>query len=627
VNINKTTMRKPLAVLVMCLLLLMHAAYGEEEHPCVDCHDFDLAHFESTVHGSTECLDCHVGADERKHRRGLDPVDCGDCHTGVVAEHAVSVHGPEGLQRSTGMGLPTCASCHGDVHTMVSATEPEAKIHASRLGETCGACHGAGQPAPPGVRTIRPIEAYTASVHADAVSHGVHGATCSDCHSAHSPLPATDPASSIHRSNVPATCGACHAEITEQFDRSIHGMAATAGVRDSPVCTDCHGEHRILAVSTEGSPVSATNIPIRVCGPCHADLRLGEKYGLPADQVPSYEDSFHGLAARGGAQQVANCASCHGVHYILPSSDPESYIHPDNLSATCGKCHAGAGSRFAIGPVHVLAKETPNIVAHWIRAIYIPLIWITVVGMLLHNLLDLIRKTRSPVPRVRVPPEHCTIKERLSRPFRIAHGLAAISFMVLVFTGFALKYPESWWAGLLMLGGDNGALRGQLHRIAGVGLIAACFFHFAHLAVSARARRQIAALLPRPADFTEFFHRLGYNLGRRHEPPPAARIGYVEKVEYWAALWGTLITAITGLILWFENFTLTWLPGWVPEAATVLHFLEAILATLAIVVWHFYFVIFDPAVYPMDMAWLTGKPPFTRAEERDEVICEDSTEP
>ena len=104
------------------------------------------------------------------------------------------------------------------------------------------------------------------------------------------------------------------------------------------------------------------------------------------------------------------------------------------------------------------------------------------------------------------------------------------------------------------------------------------------------------------------------------------RVGYVEKVEYWAALWGTVITAVTGLVLWFENLTLTWLPGWVPEAATVLHFLEAILATLAILVWHFYSVIFDPAVYPMDPAWLTGKPTFTRAEERGEVVYEDEDE-
>lgn len=508
---------------------------------------------------------------------------------------------------------------------MTSSDDPASMVHYSRQGETCGSCHGAGQPAPPGVHTIRPIAAYTGSVHAAAAARGIHGASCSDCHSAHAPLRASDPASSIHRSNVPGTCATCHAEITALFERSIHGLAAAAGVQDSPVCTDCHGEHRILAVAAEGSPVSATNIPIRVCGPCHSDLQLGEKYDLEAAQVPSYEESFHGLASRGGVTRVANCASCHGVHDILPSSDPRSHIHPDNLATTCGQCHLGAGTRFAIGPVHVLADQTPNVVAHWIRAIYLPLIWVVVIGMLLHNLLDLVKKTRTPTPRLRRPPEHCEIKERMSLPFRLTHGLAAASFIVLVFTGFALKYPESWWAGLLQLDGGDTELRGILHRIAAVGLMAALVIHALHLGVSATARRQIAAMLPGAADIREFFHRVGYNLGRRAAPPAPVRVGYVEKVEYWAAIWGTLITAATGLILWFENWTLTWLPGWVPEAATVLHFLEAILATLAILIWHFYSVMFDPAVYPMDTAWLTGKPPYSRAEERGEVVSGDST--
>ncbi len=614
------------AILVTSLLLVFQAVVAEPVESCIECHDdFDLTLYKNTPHGSTECLDCHIGADERRHKRGLDPVACGDCHSDELAEQVVSVHGSEGQQRQSGAELPDCASCHGDIHTMVSSSEPSSPVHASRQGETCGTCHGSGQPAPAGVRTIRPIEAYTASVHATAVSNGDHGAGCSDCHSAHSMLPATNTASSIHRLNVSDTCSSCHRKIAKQFDRSIHGMAVIAGVQDSPVCTDCHGEHRILAVSAEGSPVSATNIPIQVCGPCHSDLRLNEKYGLPTEQVPSYEDSYHGLAARGGVQKVANCASCHGVHNILPSSNPKSYIHQDNLAKTCGKCHEGAGTEFAIDPVHMTGEQTSNVVAYWIRAIYIPLIWVTVIGMLLHNLLDLIKKTRNPMPRLRKPPRHRSIKQRLSVPFRIAHGLAAVSFIVLVFTGFALKYPESWWAGLLLLGGEGGELRGLLHRIAAVGLMGACVFHFVHLAVSARARHQIASFLPRLADFKEFIHRLAFNLGRRSDPPAPVRVGYVEKAEYWAALWGTVITAVTGLLLWFENFTLMWLPGWVPEAATVLHFLEAVLATLAIAVWHFYFVIFDPAVYPMDTAWLSGKPPFARAEERGEVI-EDPSE-
>jgi len=610
-------------LLLACIPLTLRADDSEQANPCLDCHEMDPAQYEQTVHGMTECLECHVGADSRRHRRGLDPVSCGGCHAEVVAEQAVSVHGPDGVRHSTGMELPSCASCHGDTHTMMAADDPSSPMNESRQGEVCGTCHGSGQPVPPGVRTIRPIEAYTGSVHAAEVAKGNHGASCSDCHTAHSPLQATNTTSSIHRLNVPATCGTCHAEITAQFNDSIHGLAANNGILDSPVCTDCHGEHRILGVGAEGSPVSATNIPVRVCGPCHSDVRLGEKYGLAADQVPSYEDSFHGLAARGGVQEVANCASCHGVHNILPSSDAASFIHPDNLAQTCGKCHVGAGSRFAIGPVHVMADETPNVVAHWIRIIYIPLIWVTVIGMLLHNLLDLIKKTRKSEPRLRRPPEGCTIKERMIPAFRIAHSVAAVSFFVLVYTGFALKYPESWWAGLLQFSG--GEFRGLVHRIAAVGLIGACLFHFGHLTINARARRQIAAFVPGSRDFREFVQRMSYNLGLRAEPPAPVRVGYVEKVEYWAALWGTFVTAITGLVLWFENLTLAWLPGWVPEAATVLHFLEAILATLAILIWHFYSVMLDPAVYPIDMTWLTGKPPYSRAEERGEVVCEDDS--
>jgi hypothetical protein len=43
------------------------------------------------------------------------------------------------------------------------------------------------------------------------------------------------------------------------------------------------------------------------------------------------------------------------------------------------------------------------------------------------------------------------------------------------------------------------------------------------------------------------------------------------------------------------------------DVATSVHFYEAVLATLAIVVWHLYSVIFDPDVYPLNTAFLTGR--------------------
>jgi cytochrome b subunit of formate dehydrogenase len=78
-------------------------------------------------------------------------------------------------------------------------------------------------------------------------------------------------------------------------------------------------------------------------------------------------------------------------------------------------------------------------------------------------------------------------------------------------------------------------------------------------------------------------------------------------MEYWAFFWGTLVMAVSGFVLWFESWSLRLLPTWVLDAATAVHWYEAILATLAILVWHFYMVIFDPDVYPMDRAWLTGR--------------------
>ena len=64
---------------------------------------------------------------------------------------------------------------------------------------------------------------------------------------------------------------------------------------------------------------------------------------------------------------------------------------------------------------------------------------------------------------------------------------------------------------------------------------------------------------------------------------------------------------VTGFMLWYKDLFLSFLPKWSIDVVTVIHFYEAILATSAIFIWHFYAVIFKPGVYPMNWAWLTGK--------------------
>jgi hypothetical protein len=124
-------------------------------------------------------------------------------------------------------------------------------------------------------------------------------------------------------------------------------------------------------------------------------LQLG-CYNLPADRIPTYANSYHGLAARAGSQSVANCASCHGVHNIFPSSDPRSTVNAANLAHTCGACHSGAHQTFVMGPVHVSAgTRLESATVRWTRLIYLVLISVTIGFMFFHHFLDFWRKLRS----------------------------------------------------------------------------------------------------------------------------------------------------------------------------------------------------------------------------------------
>ncbi|HEV2197151.1 MAG TPA: cytochrome b/b6 domain-containing protein, partial [Candidatus Acidoferrum sp.] len=403
-----------------------------------------------------------------------------------------------------------------------------------------------------------------------------------------------------------ATCAQCHKEVARQFSESVHGQALKAGVRDAPDCTNCHGEHLILEPGNPASALNAANISAQTCGRCHSDARLTRLYDLPADRLPSYADSFHGLAVREGTLTAANCASCHGVHDILPSTDARSTINPANLRKTCSQCHQGIGEKLAIGPVHVrITTGEAHPVVQWIRGFYLLIIPLTLGFMVLHNLLDWLKKLRSH-RRPDFSGEHAV---RMNLWFRIAHWGVMLSFPTLVFTGFALKYPDSWWAAPFLLWGQHQAFRGTLHRAAAVVLIAATLYHLFHLALSRRDRGFLLAMLPKWKDMTDLVGVLRYNLNLSKEEPQFGKFNYAEKMEYWAFLWGTAVMALSGFLLWFNNFALRHFPKWITDAATAVHWYEALLATFSILLWHFYMVIFDPLVYPMDTAWLDGKVP------------------
>jgi cytochrome b subunit of formate dehydrogenase len=603
------------ALAAALVVVVARAGAAADEAACLACHGerIDAGRFAASVHGPLGCPVCHTDIEDFPHPERPAQPDCATCHADVTAAQAASAHG-----RPADAGGPAragCPDCHGDVHAIVPHDDAGSPVHWTHQAQTCARCHAGAEADRYRIPVVRPVEAYSKSVHARAVAAGRRAAVCADCHGAHGIVPASDPASPLARANVAATCGACHTEIGTLYRASVHGEALGAGVRDAPTCTDCHGEHTILPHTDPASPVFATNVAGETCGRCHQSLRLSEKYGLPAGQVRSFEESYHGLALRAGHVEAANCASCHGVHDIQPSSDPRSHVNAANLPATCGRCHPGAGTNFALGPVHVpLGAASAGTALGWIRFVYLWLIATVIGGMTLHNGLDLRRKSRR-VPYV-PPPGTPPPAERMMRPLRWQHALVMVSFVGLVYTGFALTYPEHWWTAPLLVTEPRLNLRALLHRVFAVVLLVAVAWHVGLLVLSARTRRCFRGMMWSTADLRELRERVAWFLGWRATPPHTATFGYIEKAEYWAFMWGTLLMAVTGFVLWFENVSLRWLPKWATDVATALHFYEAVLASLAIAVWHLYWVVFDPDVYPMDRTWLDGRPPAARALER-----------
>jgi cytochrome b subunit of formate dehydrogenase len=510
----------------------------------------------------------------------LQAADCASCHD----------QGPK-LEKSAHTGLP-CETCH-EKHDEYPHTAGVPK-------PACQTCHAdqAGD--------------YAKGVHGEERKKGNEGAPdCALCHgSAHELL---RPKSQAFRMAVPDTCSMCHTQVVEQYRASVHGQALARGITQAPLCTDCHGEHRIIKPSNEASPVNAAHIR-DTCGSCHGDVRLTRKFGLPNDRVISFDSSFHGLAAKSGSQSVANCASCHGVHNILPSSDAKSTIHAKNLPATCGRCHPGAGTRFAISQVHVAEGQRSEPAAlRWTREFYLILIPVTIGLMLLHQGGDFLRKlvrarfTRRAAILPRGTAAVAGHHDVRMMPFeRVQHAVLVISFFVLVWTGFALKYPEQWWARPLLLMEGARSMRSIIHRLAAVVFIAVSFTHLISLIVSRKLRQHWIEMMPNRNDPREALSNFSYNLGLGNRKPARSPHSYIEKAEYWAVVWGAIVMAGSGLMLWANNLAMTFLPKLWLDVATSVHFYEAVLATLAIVVWHFYSVIFDPDVYPLNTAFLTG---------------------
>jgi cytochrome b subunit of formate dehydrogenase len=565
--------------------------------------------FKTSIHGGMfTCVDCHTDLKSSPHESAPAKVSCATCHADQQTAYEHSYHAKAIANGDT--QAATCTDCHGSPHELLPASDPKSRVNHANIPKTCGACHGQKFVMEASGHSAQPFISYEESVHGKAVAQGSEkAAVCTDCHGSHEILAASDPKSSIFKFNVPMTCAKCHSAVQQEYAQSIHGQAITRGNGQAPVCTDCHGIHSIKAHTDPNSSVSAQNLARNTCGRCHESVRLTQEFGFEGRRETTYLASYHGLASNLGSSVVANCASCHGVHNILPSSDARSTINRANLIKTCGQCHPGVTEKFVAAKVHVdapLSADTGSVAVRLIRRFYLGMIVAVIGGMILHNLIIWRRKA---ILRRRF--EHRLVT-RMNRNQQIQHAVLFSSFIVLVLTGFGLKFPQSWFAGLLGMGER---VRALTHRTAAVVLITVGIYHIFYVVFNKHGRRLLVDFLPVPKDVRDLWQTMRYYLGLSDQRPEFARFNYAEKAEYWALVWGLVVMASTGIALWAKVWVGNLFPRWWLDVATAIHLYEAVLATLAIVVWHFYQVFLDPDVYPMNWAWWDGKMSFDHYRE------------
>ncbi len=286
-------------------------------------------------HVKVACSQCHSEVNASRVRPCetiTHKVDCTACHEAIGQEYARSTHGQ--LHAQDNPNAPFCKDCHG-THHVLGKRNPESLTFATNIPDLCAKCHREGQKAAVLYtgKEHEIIPRYTESIHGKGLlkSGLTVTATCTSCHTAHHELPASDPESTVNPKNVPATCGACHHGIEEQFVQSIHSAAITKTGQPLPVCNDCHSAHSIRRTDLDGFKLDIMN----TCGHCHAEI------------AKTYFDTYHGKVSRLGYTKTAKCYDCHGAHDILKVTDPRSHLSRANVVATCRKCHSDATRRFA----------------------------------------------------------------------------------------------------------------------------------------------------------------------------------------------------------------------------------------------------------------------------------------
>lgn len=436
-----------------------------------------------------------------------------------------------------------------------------------------------------------------------------------------------------------ARCLLCHEEPSFLWDRASWVAHAAPVAR----CSVCHDEQLPVDlpfaywhVHARSRPARSRGDTARGCALCHSNLKIRQEFTLP-DAAASYLTSFHGKALQLGSTDTAGCLDCHtdrmqNVHLMQSGREPDSPTHPSRLADTCrsAECHPTAGARVTTAAVH-LDLATSKGIEYFIGALFVVLIVFTFGPSVVLQSLELLQiaigrhdprhhQRRRLAEQLMATPAGRTALQRFTVHQRAQHWILVICFTTLVLTGFPIKFADRMWARWLvdLLGGLT--VCRFLHRYVGLALLLGLVYHLVYVALFVRRESKVTGkgwirvfldlpMVMNLRDARQLGHLLMHLLFLRKTRPDADRFSAEEKFEYFGVFWGTVLLGITGLLMWFNNWTTEHLTGRVLTIAMLVHTFEAFLALLHVGIIHIIGVVFSPPVFPVSPAMFTGDTP------------------
>ncbi len=399
--------------------------FAQENSDCLICHSDKSAtgkrngrtisiyinekKFTGSIHTSLQCVGCHtdVAGKDFPHDEQLAKVECGTCHTTEQELHAKSLHG-KAINRGDALA-PRCKDCHG-THDIYSAKDSRSQVAALKVPFLCAKCHQEGTKVMQqrNIHQDHILENFSESIHGEALFKKglIVAPNCASCHTAHSILPHTDPASSIARKNISATCAKCHAQIEAVHRKIIKGELWEKQAHTLPACVDCHQPHKVRKVFYDQgmadsdcmrchnnealkSGKDGRSLFVRMdekiqsrhaktaCSQCHSEVNAShvrpcetitkkvDCASCHAEVGQQYVKSTHGQLIAKNDPNGPTCKECHGTHGVKGKLQPESPTFATNIPKLCARCHR-EGEKAAVR----YSGSQHDIIAHYTESIH-----------------------------------------------------------------------------------------------------------------------------------------------------------------------------------------------------------------------------------------------------------------